>query len=103
MAVALGGRRQSTLMLGRDRERENPLYYGRQEGSSGPFLFASELKAIACHPQFRPEVDRQALTLFLRYGYIPAPFSIYRRISKLQPGTLLTLADAAGTPQIDTY
>jgi asparagine synthase (glutamine-hydrolysing) len=102
-AFALWDRRQSTLMLGRDRIGEKPLYYGRQEGSSGPFLFASELKAIACHPQFRPEVDRQALTLFLRYGYIPAPFSIYRGISKLEPASLLTLADAAGTPQIETY
>jgi|tagenome__1003787_1003787.scaffolds.fasta_scaffold20989628_3 asparagine synthase (glutamine-hydrolysing) len=102
-AFALWDRRERKLILVRDRVGEKPLYYGRGEGSGSPFFFASELKAIARHPEFRPEVDRQALTLLLRYGYIPTPFSIYRGISKLPPGTLLTLTNDAGAPQIETY
>jgi asparagine synthase (glutamine-hydrolysing) len=101
-AFALWDKAERTLTLARDRLGEKPLYYGRQQGG-GPFFFASELKAIAAHPEFRGEVDRQALTLLLRYNYIPAPFSIYRRISKLPPGTILTLRDGASEPSIEQY
>ncbi|QNM83144.1 asparagine synthase (glutamine-hydrolyzing) [Sphingomonas sabuli] len=101
-AIALWDRQERRLVLARDRLGEKPLYYGRQQGGAGPFLFGSELKALRCHPQFEAEVDRDALTLLLRFNYIPAPHSIYRGISKLMPGTFLTLrGDAA--PEIETY
>jgi asparagine synthase (glutamine-hydrolysing) len=101
-AFALWDRAERTLTLARDRLGEKPLYYGRQE-ASGPFLFGSELKALVAHPQFRPEIDRGALTLLLRYDYIPAPFSIYRGISKLPPATFLTLSDSTAEPVIEEY
>ena len=99
-ALALWDRAEQTLTLARDRLGEKPLYYGCQDGT---FLFGSELKALARHPSFRGEVDRQALTLLLRYNCIPAPFSIYRGIAKLPPGTFLTIRDPAAEPVIDTY
>ena len=101
-AFALWDRAERTLTLARDRLGEKPVYYGRSAGGSA-FLFGSELKALAQHPQFRGEVDRNALTLLLRHGYIPAPFSIYRGIAKLPPGTFLTLADPRADPEIETY
>jgi asparagine synthase (glutamine-hydrolysing) len=101
-AFALWDRADRTLTLARDRLGEKPLYYGRSAGYSA-FLFGSELKPLAQHPQFRREVDRDALTLLLRYGYVPAPFSIYRGIAKLPPGTFLTLADPRAEPEIETY
>ena len=101
-AFALWDKAERTLTLARDRLGEKPLYYGRQE-AGGPFLFGSELKALAVHPQFRAEIDRRALTLLLRYNYIPAPFSIYRGISKLPPATFLTLRDGASEPVIEEY
>jgi asparagine synthase (glutamine-hydrolysing) len=101
-AFALWDRAERTLILARDRLGEKPLYYGRSAGGSA-FLFGSELKALAQHPQFRGEVDRDALTLLLRYGYVPAPFSIYRGIAKLPPGMFLTLADPRADPEIETY
>jgi asparagine synthase (glutamine-hydrolysing) len=61
-AFALWDREERSLTLARDRLGEKPLYYGRQS-PSGCFLFGSELKALAQHPQFRPEIDRNALTL----------------------------------------
>jgi asparagine synthase (glutamine-hydrolysing) len=101
-ALALWDKAERTLTLARDRLGEKPLYFGRQE-AGGPFLFGSELKALSPHPQFRADIDRQALTLLLRYNYIPAPFSIYRGISKLPPGAILTLRDGASAPEIEQY
>lgn len=83
-AFALWDREAHTLTLARDRFGEKPLYYGRQ---GDVFLFGSELKALKAHPAFRAEIDRDALTLYLRHGYIPAPHSIYKGIFKLPPGT----------------
>jgi asparagine synthase (glutamine-hydrolysing) len=101
-AFALWDKQDKTLTLARDRLGEKPLYFGHQ-GSDGPFLFGSELKAIAEHPAFEREVDRDALTLMLRYGYIPAPFSIYRGIRKLPAGAMLTLRDRAAEPVVEQY
>ena len=83
-AIALWDRETRTLTLIRDRLGEKPLYYGFQ---NGVLLFGSELKAIKAHPAFLGEVDRDALTLFLRHNAVPAPYSIYRGIHKLLPGT----------------
>lgn len=82
-AFALWDRRERQLWLARDRMGEKPLYYGC---SGGVFLFGSELKALKAHPAWRGEIDRNALTLFLRHNYIPAPWSIYKGIWKLLPG-----------------
>ena len=90
-----------TLTLGRDRMGEKPLYYGRQ---GKHFFFASELPAICAHPDFRRELDQEALGAYLCLGYVPAPLSVYRGIRKLVPGTLLTVrADAPGTPEPVPY
>lgn len=101
-ALALWDRQERTLVLVRDRLGEKPLYYGRQGGADAPFLFGSELKALAEHPQFRRDIDRGALTLLLRYNYIPAPFSIYDGIRKLPAGALLTLRPG-GEPEVEQY
>src|SRR5207302_4483515 len=74
------------LHLVRDRVGEKPLYYG---WSGDVLVFGSELKALRGHPAWRGEIDRGALALFLRYGYVPTPHSIYRGIRKVLPGTVL--------------
>jgi asparagine synthase (glutamine-hydrolysing) len=93
-AFAVWDKQQRALTLARDRLGEKPLYYGRQR-AGGPFLFASELKALLQHPEFEPEVDREALSLLVRYLAVPEPLSIYRGIAKLLPGTMLTVRDGA--------
>jgi asparagine synthase (glutamine-hydrolysing) len=75
-----------TLTLARDRLGEKPLYYGRV---GNDFVFASELAALRCHPDWRNDIDRDALGSLLRFGYVPAPHSIYRSIRKLPPGCYL--------------
>jgi asparagine synthase (glutamine-hydrolysing) len=102
-AFALWDRTDRSLTLARDRLGEKPLYYGRQGGSKSPFLFGSELKALAQHPQFSAEIDRRALTLLLRYNNVPAPFSIYRGIHKLPPGSILTLRSADSQPEFEEF
>jgi asparagine synthase (glutamine-hydrolysing) len=94
-AFAVWDAREQTLTLARDRLGIKPLYYawvGRQ------FVFASELKGLKAHPDFRPEIDRDALALFLQHSYIPAPATIYQGVKKLPPGCLLTISRAASEP-----
>ena len=88
-AIALWDRREHVLTLARDRLGEKPLYYGWQGDT---FLFGSELKALRAHPAFCSEIDRGALSLFLRHNYIPGPFSIFQGIRKLPPGTFLCVS-----------
>jgi asparagine synthase (glutamine-hydrolysing) len=78
--------------LARDRFGEKPLYYG---WIAGDLMFASELKALRAHPQFRNQVDRDALDLFARRTYVPAPRSIYEHVYKLEPGCILVATAAA--------
>ncbi|MEE4174573.1 MAG: asparagine synthase (glutamine-hydrolyzing), partial [Xanthomonadales bacterium] len=91
-AFALWDRETATLTLARDRLGEKPLYYG---WVGGAFLFASELAALEAWPGFEATVDSDALAGLLRYGYVPAPRSIYRNIYKLEPGTVLTIQRSA--------
>ena len=91
-AIALWDRQTGTLHLVRDRLGKKPLYFG---WAGHDLVFASELKSFHEHPDFVPEVDRSALALFLRYGYVPAPHSIYRGVFKLRPGSNLSLPAAA--------
>ncbi len=85
-AVALWNREERRLYLVRDRLGIKPLYWGR---FGDLFLFGSELKALRAHPNFLAEIDRTALTGFLRYSYVPAPYSIYNNVFKLPQGHIL--------------
>jgi asparagine synthase (glutamine-hydrolysing) len=92
------------LSLGRDRLGEKPLYYGWQgQGDSAVFLFGSELKALKRHPVFTADIDRNALCLFMRHSYIPAPYSIYQGIAKLEPGCLLNVSMSQPNPVVQRY
>ena len=98
-AFALWDRRNRRLTLARDRIGKKPLYYGR---IGHRLLFASELKALRAHPGFVPEIDRDALAQFLRFGWLPGPRSIYRGIRKLPAGSVLECApddDGLAVPQ----
>lgn len=103
-ALALWDFAQNTLTLARDRMGEKPLYYGWQgSGDERVFLFGSELKALKVHPAFSADINRGALCLLLRYNYIPAPYSIYHGIAKLEPGCLLTISLGQPDPKISKY
>ncbi len=100
-AFALWDRESRRLHLGRDRLGIKPLYYG---GIDGGFGFASELRALVAHPRFSAEVDREALSLYMQRNCVPAPWSIYRGVAKLEPGSMLTL-DSGGPaePRVESF
>jgi asparagine synthase (glutamine-hydrolysing) len=87
-AFALWDKKNGSLHLARDRIGKKPLYFG---WAGNDFVFCSELKCILKHPEFRNEIDYEALTLFLKYRYIPFPYSIYKGIYKLKPGTIVSV------------
>ena len=100
-AFALWDRAEQCLVLARDRMGEKPLYYGY---NAGCFLFGSELKALRAHPRWQGSIDRDALTLYMRYNCIPAPWSIYRGIRKLPPAHYVVISDSGGTlPEPQCY
>jgi len=98
-AIAAWDRQNRKLHLVRDRLGIKPLYWGR---FGSLLLFGSELKALRVHSGWNPEVDRPAAGAFLRFGYVPAPHSIYRGVRKLEPGALLTIA-AEGEERIERF
>ena len=103
-AFAVWDRQTHTLTLARDRIGEKPLYYGWQgRGEEAVFLFGSELKALRAHPAFENNIDRAALCLQLRHNAIPAPYSIYAGISKLPPGSMLSVSMQQREPQVWAY
>ena len=89
-ALAILDRHARQLHLVRDRLGKKPLYIGV---GNGTVAFASELKALRCHPDFAsPDIDTGALSLFVRHNYIPTPYSIYKQIVKLPAGHWTTLS-----------
>ena len=86
-AIALWDRETRTLQLARDRFGEKPLYIAR---CGAGISFASELKALRIHPEFSATIDPAALSLFLRHGYVPAPYAIFQGVEKVEPGTIVT-------------
>jgi asparagine synthase (glutamine-hydrolysing) len=74
------GRNQ--LFLARDRLGQKPLYYSEY---SGRLAFASELKALIADAKFPRAIDPDAMFMYLRYGYVPAPRTIFGHASKLAP------------------
>ena len=102
-AFALCDRDERALYLARDRFGEKPLYYGWM---GSVFLFGSELKALKAHPAWRGEINRDAVSLYMRHTYIPAPYSIYRGIQKLLPAHVLRIPFSGGnreTPPSSAY
>ncbi|MCG6536138.1 MAG: asparagine synthetase B, partial [Syntrophales bacterium LBB04] len=91
-AFALWDRDCAELTLARDRMGEKPLYYG---WAGNTFLFGSELKALKACPvaaiRDTWEIDRDALCHYVRYNYVPSPYSIYKGIRKLPPGSFITI------------
>ena len=89
-AFALWDAQERVLSLARDRVGEKPLYYAYYNGL---LAFGSELKALYAHPQFRFDIDRDAVGLYFRQGYITAPLTPFRCVFKLPPGAILAISE----------
>lgn len=89
-AFALWDRADRILFLARDQIGIKPLYWARQ---GQLFLFGSELKALRAHPLWKPSVDRNSISSYMRHNYIPAPHTIWQDTYKLVPGHMLVVRD----------
>ena len=87
-AIALWDRKVKALYFARDRMGKKPLYIG---WAGSTLVFGSELKALCTHPDFSRDVDRASLTSFMRFGYVPAPFCIYKQVWQLPAGSMMAL------------
>ncbi len=80
--------KEKTIVISRDRLGEKPLYY--TELNNG-FAFSSNIESLKSIPSWDGEIDRESIDLLLRYKSIPAPYSIYKNVKKLEPGKFITL------------
>ena len=85
-AIALWDKKKQKLWLIRDRVGVKPLYY-YYDGKN--FIFASELKAFLCHPDFKKIINKEAVAAYLEFGFVPAPLAIFKNTYKLLPGSFL--------------
>jgi asparagine synthase (glutamine-hydrolysing) len=87
------------LVLARDRLGIKPLYWAHRDGV---LLFASELRAIEAHGGWAWTLRRASIAEYLRYGYVPAPDTIYDGIAKLEPGCRVSWRPGTA-PTIERY
>jgi len=85
-AFALWDNKKRRLLLARDRMGKKPLYYTVKNGT---LYFGSELSAILSALSDKPEVNLEAIDLYLSLQYIPDPFTAYQDIHKLPPAHTL--------------
>ncbi len=83
---ALWDRRRKRLLIGRDPIGIKPIYIYRD---AHQLAFASEAKALLALPGVACRVDREALSDYVAFGYVPAPRSLFAGVTKLAPATLL--------------
>lgn len=99
-AIALYDRETGKITLIRDRIGEKPLYYGFVNGH---FVFASDLGSITELDDFDGKIDTEVLQIYFIHGYIPAPFSVYQNIYKLDAGCMLEIEAPYKEPKVSTY
>ncbi|MGE0126883.1 MAG: asparagine synthase (glutamine-hydrolyzing) [Blastocatellales bacterium] len=87
---AIWDSRSKSLLLARDRVGKKPVHYAQ---SNGAFVFGSEIKSLLRHPAIKREVNLEAISDFLTFGYVPDPQTAFKGIYKLPPGHTLSFKD----------
>jgi asparagine synthase (glutamine-hydrolysing) len=88
-AFSIHDRNLGKVFIVRDRFGEKPLHYYKNQSG---FYWASELKSIKkVVPEIKKNISAEALSLYFSLSYIPAPYTIYEDVRKLQPGHFLTI------------
>ncbi len=97
---AFANYKDNELLLAVDPAGKKPLYF-YSDGQH--FAFASEIKAFLKIPQLKTEIDKDAMALYLIYGYVPQPYSIYKYIKKLPAGHFLKVNTLTGKQVLSKY
>ena len=82
-AITIYDKKANKLIFVRDRAGVKPFYYYKKDSL---ILFSSELKSFHKHPNFQKEINKSSLSLYLQFGYIPEPHSIFKNTHKLKAG-----------------
>lgn len=82
-AFCIYDQKKKCLFFARDRFGKKPLYYTLFDQK---LVFSSELKSLLAHPDVKREIDPVGMQKYFGYGFIPAPFTLYRNVSKLPGG-----------------
>ncbi len=98
--IAIYDKEKNTVQLARDRVGEKPLYYGMVDGA---FAFSSDIGCLRVVDGFDNKINTDVLDIYFTEGYIPAPYSIYRGINKLEAGTILTVDVATLRTKTEVY
>ena len=85
-AFAIYNSEQQEIIIFRDRVGVKPLYYSLTDDA---FMFSSELKPLMNYPDFNKDIDFEAVSSYLQFGYIHAPKTILKNTQKLLPGHYL--------------
>ena len=94
-AFALWDPNLKRMCFARDPIGEKPLYWAER---GGRLIFGSEIKAILEHPSVTAEVDQSQIGPYLANLVTPGPHTLFKGISKLRPGTIMT-CDSTGIEQ----
>lgn len=86
-AFAIWDEKEKKLFAARDRFGIKPFYYTLIDGT---LYFASELKAFLEIPNLTREVEFKALDLYLRFQFIPAPWTLLKNVYRLPAAHYLT-------------
>ncbi len=97
-AFALWDEKKKRLLLGRDRLGKKPMYYSIQNGT---IYFGSELSAVLTALPNKPEINLEAIDLYLSLQYVPDPLTAYEGIYKLPPAHILVWEN--GQARIQRY
>jgi asparagine synthase (glutamine-hydrolysing) len=101
VALAVWDKRKKSILLARDKFGERSLYF-YLDPDAKKLIFASEIKAILAEGSVAPELDRESLSIYLAFGFVPGSRTLYRNIRKLLPGECLQI-DASMNPRRTTY
>lgn len=99
-AFCMYDQNKKQLFFARDRFGKKPLYYTMFDQQ---LVFASELKALLAHPGVKEDIDPVSLRKYFGYGFIPAPYSLYRNVSKLPGGHYMLYDLATAQAKISSY
>jgi asparagine synthase (glutamine-hydrolysing) len=99
-AFALYDMKNNKIHIYRDRAGVKPLYYYWKDNL---LLFGSELKAFHQHPDFKKEIDLNALALYFTYLFVPAPYTIFKNTHKLKAGHFMTISLDTQKIEIEKY
>ena len=91
-ALAIVDERRKRIFFARDHMGKKPLYFWQ---NAGRLIFCSEVKGILLHPDFRRDINDEALWHYLTFKNVPAPLSIFRGIMQLPQGSSATWENGA--------